>query len=697
MWNKVPAVRLLFPFLTGIVIALHVVFPQVIITVFFWVSLIFLAAFFFLQKLAKSFRLHVFRGIVLQIVLLAGGIYLVQIRDPLHQKNYFGNAINRADVFKIKILTPPEEKAKTIKLTVSIESAFIGDEEEPTSGKSLVYIKKDSAKSQQFSYGDILYIKNEFQAPEEIKNPYEFDYKKYLANQGIHFTAFIQNEEYVKYDENEAKGFWKMIFSSRLHFENLIQEHIHNADAKSVSGALLLGVRSSISDDISQAYANTGTMHILSVSGLHVGILFFIIDWLLRFIPYFKVRKFKNKMVKAILITIIIWFYACITGLSPSVSRSAVMFTFLIFGRIDTKYTNSYNILASSALPLLFINPFMITQVGFQLSYLAILGIVTFQPKINKLYFPSTIIGKYIWSLGTVSIGAQLGTVPVTILYFHQFPNYFLLSNIIAIPISFVVLLAGILFFSLSFIQVINPFTGWILEFSMNVLNKSVVVVDKIPGALTDKLFITPWQTILFYIILIFLGIFIYSKQKQFLLYTLLATCILCTAVGVKKFYRYQQNEIMAYELPKDIALCTTHGNQATIFSANLLSDTSADFTFHIENDLLSKCIKSFHFKQLPGSKIALENVFMIDTNLFLSLHKNFELPKDTLPQIDYVIVMNSPFFEIEETAKIFPQAKFIFSPSNSYKSLNYWTDVCEEKNISFHNMKDDGYTILTK
>jgi competence protein ComEC len=502
MWNKIPAVRVLLPFLAGIVLALHIVVPSVFTLVLFWFFLLCYASFLFLPKLAKSFRLHVLQGIVLQIFLFIAGIYIVQIRNPLQQKNYFGNFADDAEVFKVKILTPPEEKLKTIKLTVSVDAVFQNDEEKQTTGKSLIYIRKDSVSNLQFSYGDVLYVKNNFRKPEEIKNPHEFDYKKYLANQGIHYTAFLKSDEYVLSDEKAVKGFWKIIFAARMHFEHLIQMHVHNADAQSVSSALLLGVRSTISDDITQAYANTGTMHILSVSGLHVGILFFIVDWLLKFIPYFKKRKFKNKMMKAILIAIIIWFYACITGLSPSVSRSAVMFTFLIFGRIETRYTNSYNILASSAIPLLFFNPFMITQVGFQLSYLAILGIVTFQPKISKLFTPSALVGKYFWSLGTVSIAAQLGTVPVTILYFHQFPNYFLLSNIIAIPISFGVLIAGIFFFILSFIPAINPVTGWLLEFSMRALNYSVVAVDKIPGALTDNLYLTIPQTILFYSIL---------------------------------------------------------------------------------------------------------------------------------------------------------------------------------------------------
>lgn len=697
MWNKIPAVKILLPFLAGIVFALHLTLPALLVTILFWVLVFLYAALLYIPKFAKSFRLHILKGVVLQILLVLSGIYLVQVRNPVLKKEYFGNYLADAEICKIKILAPPEDRPKTIKLTVSVETVLTHDTEISTSGKSLVYIRKDSLSATQFSYGDILYVRNSFQKPNEIKNPHEFDYKKYLANQGIQYTAFLKQTEFVKADATEAKRFWEIIFAARLHFEHLIQQHVHDADAQSVSNALLLGIRSAISDEITQAYANTGTMHILSVSGLHVGILFFILDWLLKFIPYFKERKFTNKMVKAILITILIWFYACITGLSPSVSRSAVMFTFLIFGRIDTRYSNSYNILASSAIPLLFFNPFMLTQVGFQLSYLAILGIVTFQPVLSKLYAPHTIAGKYFWSLGSVSIAAQLGTVPVTILYFHQFPNYFLLSNMLAIPVSFAVLVSGIMFFMFSFIPALLPFTGWLLELSMKVLNYTVVAIDKIPGALTDGLFLTIPQTILFYFILIFAGIFIYSKRKFFLLSTLTAICILCFWISTHKFSAFSKHEVAVYALPQNLVLCETKGMNAKLYADTFLSDTSADFTYHIENNLVSKGIKNFEFVSMNDSAFMTEQVFMIDTNLFYHLNKQTPLPDGIFNTIDYVVITNNPSLQMEVVGKIFPHATILFAASNSYKNTQRWEEACAKESITCINMKSNSYTLLKK
>ncbi|MBC8046702.1 MAG: ComEC/Rec2 family competence protein, partial [Fimbriimonadaceae bacterium] len=440
---------------------------------------------------------------------------------------------------------------------------------------------------------------------------------------------------------------------------------------------------------------NTGTMHILSVSGLHVGILFIILDWLMRFVPYFKINRPRNKLMKALLIVFIIWFYACITGLSPSVSRSAVMFSFLIFGRLGTRYVNSFNILACSAIPLLVVNPFMVTQVGFQLSYLAILGILTFQPPLSKLFVPNTLVGKYLWSLGTVSVGAQLGTVPVTILYFHQFPNYFLLSNILAIPISFVVLIAGIMFFALSFIPQINFITGWLLEFSMKALNYVVVLVDKIPGALADNLFITIPETILFYIILFFAGTFIFLKNKKYILYMTALTCLLFVSVGIRKYFHVQQEEVGIYSLPKSFAIAEIHGLQAKIYSPDSLNIESPDFTYHIQNDLISKGIKKYEFIRLEDMRsetLSYQNYFLIDTILFYTIDKKFEHPETAVVQVDYIIVMNNPYLKINEVKEYFPESALIFSSSNNYRSLNYWRNYCDEHATKYHDMKRDGY-----
>jgi hypothetical protein len=151
------------------------------------------------------------------------------------------------------------------------------------------------------------------------------------------------------------------------------------------------------------------------------------------------------------------------------------------------------------------------------------------------------------------------------------------------------------------------------------------------------------------------------------------------------------------YDLSRSFALCKTNGRQAAIYTESLLSDTSADFTYHIEGDLVSKGIKSYAFKIISDTTLAQHNVFMIDTSLFYVFTKRDELPLIALKDIDYVILTNNPFLNIETASEIFPQAKYILSPSNSYKSLNYWKKYFDEKNIGYYDLKNNGYVLLAK
>ena len=171
-------------------------------------------------------------------------------------------------------------------------------------------------------------------------------------------------------------------------------------------------------------------MHVLAVSGLHVGIIFFILNFLLT--PLNRNKRLLK--IKLFLLVGALWFYAFLTGLSPSVMRSCTMFSFIVVGENLNKRTNIYNTLAASAFLLMLINPLIIFGAGFQLSYIAVISIVFFQPRLAALVAVKNRILKYVWDLFTVSVAVQIGTAPISIFYFHQFPVYFWLSNFIVIP-----------------------------------------------------------------------------------------------------------------------------------------------------------------------------------------------------------------------------------------------------------------------
>lgn len=696
MWNIVPAFRIILPLVAGILSSLLLEINFYLAILLFALSFLHFSWFNFSRKLAISYKKRYLRGFSTQIAFFFSGILLVQLHDPENYKVYYGNILEENSIAKARITAIPEYRLKTIKLSVEIERIYNGVSETGCFGKAIIYVKNDSVLNQEFQYGEIIILKNEFRRPDLPKNPHEFNYRRYLETQGVLFTSFIQPNEYVKTGEINAKWQWRIIFGSRIYFENLLKRYLPDGDIEGVASALLLGARSSISDEVRDAFANTGTMHILAVSGLHVGILYFIIEWLFNIIPYFNSNKRNAKAYKYGFILIIIWFYAAITGLSPSVSRSAIMFTFLIVGKLYLQKINSFNILAASAIPLLIINPYMITQVGFQLSYLAIFGILTFQPAISNLLHPRNPISKYIWSMLTVSIGAQLGTVPITIYYFHQFPNYFLLSNVLAIPISFVILVTGLVFFVFSPFHLISVYTGKILAVTISALNSSVSIVDSIPGALTDNLSLNTYEMLFMSLSFILAGWFILSKDKRFLFYTLLSVSFLFTCMGLRKLYDTNQESTIFYSLNKGSAICIQYGGRAMIFSEKLMNDTSEDFNFHIRPDLVSKHISKFEFYNIYDSSLQVINIEdglnLVNLNnksicIIDSVYHDIQL--NEIPT-DIVYIINNPFINMENLYENFGNAIFVFDETNNSKSRNFWRKDFVRQNVIFKDLSKE-------
>jgi len=245
-----------------------------------------------------------------------------------------------------------------------------------------------------------------------------------------------------------------------------------------MGAALLLGERADVDKAVLKSYSDTGTIHIISVSGLHVGIIFLVLQHLFKL-----VRVLKNELLKCALMILCIWFYAMLTGLPASVIRSACMISFYCIGKAINHQSNTINHVAASALFLLSIDTLYLFDVGFQLSYLAVLGILYLQKWISNWYQPKNKVMTYIWSTTSVSLAAQLFTLPLCWYYFHQFPNYFIIANLIAIPLSSVALYASIGVLVFSKIHYVVLLFQWALQYSIAGLNAYLLWLSKWPMA----------------------------------------------------------------------------------------------------------------------------------------------------------------------------------------------------------------------
>ena len=309
----------------------------------------------------------------------------------------------------------------------------------PSRGNVLLNVEKDSLKT-TFNTDDSIVLPAVFTPLKPPLNPHQFNYKQYLARQSIHQQVFLKKDRYLLLSKGRfsLRGFSARI---RSKINKALQKHPFSKNTLAVMNALLLGQRQDLSNELRNKYENAGAIHILAVSGLHVGILLLLLNFLLQ--PLERLRK--GKSIKIILVVGLLWCFALIAGMSASVVRAVTMFSFVAVGlSFQRRKTITFSLI-SSAFLLLLVKPMFLFDVGFQLSYLAVFGIVWVQPKLANLLKCKYWFFRNVWSLCSVSIAAQVGVLPLSLYYFHQFPGLFFLSNVLIIPFLGAILMGGIL------------------------------------------------------------------------------------------------------------------------------------------------------------------------------------------------------------------------------------------------------------
>ncbi len=306
-------------------------------------------------------------------------------------------------------------------------------------------------------------------------------------------------------------------------------------------------------------------MHVLAVSGLHVAIIYMIIAFLLK-----PLDKNKNTRLFKILVIIgFLWFYGLLSGLSPSVMRSCAMFSFIVIGENLNRQTNTYNTLAASALTLILLNPLILFDVGFQLSYFAVISIVFFQPLFAGLLTTKNKIIRYIYDLFIVSLVAQIGTTPLSIYFFHQFPTYFLISNFLTVPVSGIVLYIAFAFFALYPIPYLSDLLTITMKLSVRFMNSSVKMIEELPGSVIEKIWISDASFILIYVLIIATTCFIILKRAKYLFISLTAILILISIKCHEKYTQNKQNVLIIYNNYKEPLISFISNNKHYYYSGS--------------------------------------------------------------------------------------------------------------------------------
>jgi competence protein ComEC len=606
-WQTVPFVRILLPFIAGILIAVYAE-TGLLTVMLFSAAAVFVHVFLTWSSLGRSYNYRWFHGLVINLIFLTAGIAFVQLKSELSAEDHFSK-FREYDFAVVTITEPPVQKAKSFKLLGRV-SSLIGDSGEiAVSGNILLYLEKDSLSS-ALSYGDNIIVPSAFREVQEPPNPDEFNFKRYLHFKNIHYQQYVTSDKWSKV--SEKNGWWLISFSYELRdiLLSVFRENIPQKTEMGIAEALLFGYKDDLDPAIVQAYASTGTLHVLAVSGLHVAIVFYLATWSLIFLDRWR----KGRIAKALLIIGLLAIYALVTGLSPSVLRAVTMFSFIIIGKQLNRNSSIYNTLAASAFILLCIDPLYIADVGFQLSYIAVLGIVFVHPRIYELWIPRGYITDKVWQISSVSLAAQLATFPLGLFYFHQFPNYFLVSNLIIIPLTTLIVYAGILLLLLSPVPFLATLLGKLIGFSIWCTDQVVLFLEKMPFATISGLSISPAETILIYALLLCIIAFLLQKNIRWLHAGVTLSVILGLYNARESLDQHQQKKIIVYSVGRATALGFMDGTSSLLLADTLLLRDEGKLKFHISNNLWKLGIKDCHFDSLKR-----ENAYFAGEHFFRS------------------------------------------------------------------------------
>lgn len=693
--HSIPLLRLVLPFLLGVILGISI---PVILQLPFWVwlLLIIISVIGLLLPTKTDYRLRWAFGTSLSVLLVAlGCITIVFHTEYLRGSNVY-SVPDGPYTFEAKVIEPPEEKHSSIVAEAEVGKIWVGDTSYAVTGKVLLNLEVGK-QLYDVEYGDCLLIEGSLEAPEPPKNPGEFNYKQYLAFQQIYKRAFIPDGNWKLTGENSGNGLLASIYQLRGKMLQMLESSGLEGENYAVASALILGYKNELEEETVKTYTKAGSMHILAVSGLHVGIIYLIAMFLFKFLDRVK----RGNIIKALLVIAVLVLYAMMTGLSPSVNRAVIMFSFLAVASCFKRQTSIFNTLAASVLFLVLIDPYIITKVGFQMSYLAVIGIVCLYPKLYYLWVAPNFLVNWLWQVTCVSLAAQLATFPLTIYYFHQFPNYFLLFNPISILGAFLVVALGLGFFLFSWIPMVQDIIGEVLNYILSALNYSLKLVDLLPYAITPDIDTTLIETLILYSLVIAIIVWLASKRYKVLMVALNLLLVLVLIQLFESAMRHKQKVFAVYSIENETAFEFIHGRESIFFATQSMMATPNELEYKVDPNWLVKGIENTGITTLEKMPVInhewlsnTEGVFQFEGKRIAVIRSERLSIADTGDEpieVDYLLISGNPYLYINNINKHFAFETVIFDASNSDESIDRWIKECQRLGVKYVNVKD-GY-----
>ncbi len=634
--SQIPFIRIAIPFIAGILFAdyFYNYYKFESTTVFYTLLVlitVFVASFFIKAKYYKlqNILLNVFSLLI--FFTIAYGLYT--------QKANGIKSIKTRGLFIFKTEEVLKDKGINIQLLANLLAVKKNDTVIQTEGiKTVIFLKNNKSI---IAPGDFIICKGNISNAKKAYIPYQFDYNKFLRYKGVASVAYFDENSFIV-KPNNAFNLKRYAFKLRVGLLNRLKKFDFNKSQLAVISAISLGERNGIDNDLYSRFSNAGLMHILAVSGMHVGILYLLLMFIFK--PLTKNKK--SSLIVYSIVLLVLWAYAFITGLSSSVVRADVMFSIMLIGKMLSKKYNVFNAVFASAFILLVYNPFYLFQLGFQLSYLAVLGIIFFQRKLKNIYQTSNFLLKYIWEIVCVSLSAQLTTTGIALLYFHKFPTYFLLSNIMVLFIVSALFITALLFYIFSYLPVINWLIYKALYFSSWLLVKIIALVNNLPNVSVENIAWNNTDTFLFYTFILLLVFYIVFK-KRYILFSSIMFLFLMFANYQYRHYKLQNNTtIYLTNLSNNTALIYKHKKDVILNISYQNNYTSKEINYKLSGFLINNFASIKEIVHSSQNYLDIDNHFYKTGNFLKINDKIFyrysfrKIPKlDKTLNVDFILI----------------------------------------------------------
>lgn len=663
-----PLARITLCFTLGIIFAHYVkLYPP---SVLLAMSVSFAACCFALYFSGKQSVPKSYFGIAAFCLSFCLGISTLTIHNSYLQKNNYihYSAGEKSHLLEVVLREKLKRSAYNDRYTAVVKKI----DGHQSSGKILLNLRKGNTEN-HLVIGTRLLVSGKVIKPKKPENPDQFDYAEYLINKSILAQLYVDLEDIKISKVIDRDAFYYSDLLRNRILGNLEKSHFGKTEL-AVIGALILGQQQEISPEILHDYQFAGAIHILSVSGLHVGFILLFLNFLLHYLP-------KNRTTSYIKLSIIIcslWGFAVLAGLSPSVIRSVTMFSFVALGMHLKRKTNIFHTLLVSIFLILLFEPSFLFDVGFQLSYVALFFILWVQPLLSAIWTPKNRVVHYFWDILTVSFAAQIGTLPLSIYYFHQFPGLFFVTNLIIIPFLSVIMALGAVVLILAAFNFVPELLSKSLEWSVAILNHIINKIASFEQFIFQDIPFNSYMLLSSYLLIIALVFWFENPNYKKLLLALLALFFFQGSYFSSRWMHQNEQEWIVFNSKKSTLIAERIGEKVTVYSSGGISGNrmiksylTANFC-HIEEEQPLKNTAYFNSKK----------ILLLDS---LSVY-----PENVSP--DVMILRQSPKVNLERVLQSC-KPKMIVADATNYKSyVARWKATCNKEKIPFHATAEKGF-----